>query len=417
MITYRKANGNDLEKLLNLIEEGFAVQFNSLNRKEGWEHRVLFSYLFKQAPANLEQVYLAEEKGFLVAAVGLIPQQLYFGGIEIPVWAISPVVTHPRYRGQGVAGKCLRETMEDLQKSGIPVVFLWGLPDYYPRFGFVPLLPRYKTKLTLTQIREQKLGARARINGNLRIFKSDDLELISDLYNRGNQRFWLQPEREFSWWRHRVSEMDMELGDIKEVPFPKKENFVVWENHMQEVSGYLYYEIIPEQAKIIVKEGAATDEVSALEMLRAFTSRCLKPNWTLDIRGTPEHLLNIAAYRLGGTHLNPAPLAGMLKVINWPILLNHIKPLINQRYCTTGIDIQHFQVRDYTLGLGWDPADGLGFELEKSSQTNSFDDETGLIRLIFGYYDQMDFENPRFFKLKALFPPKYPFIWDANYLY
>jgi predicted N-acetyltransferase YhbS len=417
MITFRKATGNDLEKLLKLIEAGFSVQFNSLNRKEGWEHRVLFSYLFNHTPANIEQVYLAEEQGFLVAAVGLIPQQLYFEGIKIPVRAISPVVTHPRYRGQGVAGKCLRETLEDLQKQGISAVFLWGLPDYYPRFGFVPLLPRYKTKLTLTQIREQKLGARARINGNLRIFKSDDLELISDLYNRGNQRFWLQPEREFSWWRHRVSEMDMELGDIKEVPFPKKENFVVWENHMQEVCGYLYYEISPGQVKIIVKEGAARDGESALEMLQSFTSRYLKPNWTLYIRGTPEHLLNIAAYRLGGTHLNPTPLAGMLKIIQWPVFLNQIKPLINQRCCTTRIDIQHFYVRDYVLGLGWDPADGLKIELGKSSQTNSFNDETGLIRLIIGYYDQMDFENSKFLRLKALFPPKYPFIWDANYLY
>ncbi len=417
MISFRKATDYDLEKLLKLIEEGFSVQYSSLNRKEGWEHRVLFSYLFDHAPANLERVYLAEERDFLIAAVGLIPQQLYFEKIEVPVWAISPVVTHPRYRNQGIAGKCLREALDDCQKANIPAVYLWGLPDYYPRFGFIPLLPRFKTKLTFAQIRKQHINSRSHIAGNLRVFKNDDLESISALYNLGNHRFWLQPKREFSWWRHRVSEMDIELGTIKEVPFPKKENFMVWENHRKEVTGYLYYEINSDQFNIIIKESAARDGESAREMLWSFINRHLKSNWTLYIRGTPEHLLNIAAYRLGGTHLNPAPLAGMLKIIHWPVFLNRIRPLINQRCGTTGIDIQQFYIKDYMLGLGWDPADGFKFELEKLSRTDSFNDEIGLTRLIIGYYDQVDFENSKFRKLKTLFPPKYPYIWDVNYLY
>ena len=309
MIQFRKATNKDLDQLLDLVEMGFSVQHDSFSAKEGQEHRVLFSYLYISNPTNLERVFLAEEHGVLKAAVGVIPQQLFFEGVKIPIWAISPVVTHPDYRNQGIASKCLEEVLADLREQKVPAVFLWGLPDYYPQFGFVPLLPRYKTKLTLAQLRTVKS-----VPGVLRIFQPDDLNAVARLYNQGNDFFWLQPERELAWWRLRINEMDIEMGEIKEVPFSKKENFLVWENQLNEVCGYLYFDLFPKQAKIEIKEGTAIDNEVALGMLQSFCNQYLKPNWQLWVRGTPEHYLNLAAYRLGGTHLNPAPLAGMIKI-------------------------------------------------------------------------------------------------------
>ena len=421
MIKYRKATDNDLTKLLGLIEAGFSVQFNSINQQEGQEHRVLFSYLYSLAYSNLERVYLAEDQE-LVAAVGLFPQHLFFEKIKIPVWAISPVVTHPNYRGMGTGGSCLAGALEDLKQQDIPAVFLWGLPDYYPRFGFVPLLPRLKTRLTKEQLNQRRNPLS---DGGFRNVTEEDIASIYHLYNQGNHLYWLQPERSHLWWRDRLAEMDIDSAYLKEVPFPQRDNFMVWENpagHVRahEISGYFYYESIIDQKKIIISEGMANDCESALAMMQTFVTQYLKPDWTLYIRGTPEHFLNAAAYRLGGTHLNPAPLAGMVKVINWPCFFDYLKPLINERlkHFSESLDFPCLVTEDSVIRWRWNPATGIQFEFEKPFQpANPIIYEVELTRLLFGLYDQMDGLSFQDSLLKKLFPVKYPFIWDANYLY
>lgn len=426
MIKYRQATDNDLEKLLDLIEAGFSVQSDSHNWQAstrievGREHRVLFSYLYSTDYSGLSRVYLAEDRGELIAVVGFFPQHLFLGKIKIPVWAISPVVTHPDYRGHGAAGNCLRAALENLKQQGITAVFLWGLPQFYPRFGFVPLLPRYKTKLSKEQLRNLSLSSHSLNGGGLRSAAAADVPLISALYNQGNHHYWLQPERSLSWWQQRLAEMGIEAAELKEVPFPKERNFLVWENYPGNLSGYLYYESIPGQKRLIISEGAAQDWESALIMMQFFVKKYVNPEWTLFIRGTPEHLLNAALYRLGGTHLNPAPLAGMIKIIDWAGFLDYLKPLIDERLknWNTSFEFPDLITVSTTIGWRWNPNTGIRFEFGKSSRGPNLSlDEAGLTRLLFGFYDTLDEFHGQKSLFQMVFPRKYPFIWDANYLY
>lgn len=419
MINYRQATDNDLERLLELIEAGFSAQSNSFDRKEGHDHRVLFSYLYSVDHTSLGRVYLAEDRGVFVAAVGIFPQRLYFENIKIPVWAISPVVTHPDYRGRGIAGNCLISVLNNLKQQGIPAAFLWGLPNFYPRFGFVPLLPRYKTKLSKRQLINTHVECPSKTDGGLRKATIADVTWISDLYNQGKHDYWLQPERSLFWWRARFAEMGIEAAEIKEVPFPKKENFLVWENHSNKISGYFYYETIPDRQRLVISEGVAQDPESSLAMMQTFVKEYLKPDWTLYVRGTPEHLLNTALYRLGGTHLNPAPLAGMIKIIDWAGFLNYLKPLIDERLnnWNTTFEFPYLATRDAIIRGGWNPNTGIQFDFTKPGTEIPVIDEPGLTRLLFGFYSRFEDFYQQYPLLKMLFPVKYPFIWDANYLY
>jgi predicted N-acetyltransferase YhbS len=426
MIKYRQATDNDLEKLLDLIEAGFSVQSDPHNSQAGTrveigrEHRVLFSYLYSTDHFSLGRVYLAEDRGELTAAVGFFPQDLFFGKIKIPVWAISPVVTHPDYRGFGAAGSCLTAALESLKQQGITAVFLWGLPQFYPRFGFVPLLPRYKTKLSKEQLKDLSLESHSLNGGSLRGAAAADAPLISALYNQGNHQYWLQPERSLFWWQQRLTEMDIEAAELKEVPFPKERNFLVWENRPGDLSGYFYYESISSQKRLVISEGASQDWESALVMIQSFIKKYLSPEWTLYIRGTPEHLLNAALYRLGGTHLNPAPLAGMVKIIDWAGFFNGFKPLIDERLknWNTPFELPDLITSSNIIGWRWNPDTGIQFEFGKSGRrSTSLVDEAGLTRLLFGFYDTLDEFHRQNPLLQMVFPRKYPFIWDANYLY
>ncbi len=417
MVRYRQATKDDIEPLLNLIERGFSIESDSVvDQEKGKEHRVLFSYLYSKKDWDPGWVYLAEDSGRLAAAVGFFPQQLFFDGITVPVWAVSPVVTDADFRGKGYAGTCLLRGLAELKERGVPAAFLWGLPRYYPRFGFVPILPRYKTKIVPGKLTE-KIEAR----GGFRFVQYEDLPKIAAVYNEGNVDNWLQPKRDLDWWRERFSEIDISGAFLKEVPFPKKENFLVWENNKGEIKGYLNYLEEPGR-KVVINESVAAEWEDAIEMVSLFATE-MSLEKTLYIRGTPNHKLNAAAYRLGGTHMNPAPLAGMIKIIDWLGFLSFLLPLLNQRTRSlTNIKNGDYLEWGYsTQQLHWVWHNTTGWEIKSNGGVpNNPEFEKFLSKLILGFYDTFDLSQIRTRDLNiisCLFPKKYPFIWDNNYLY
>ena len=419
-ITHRQAEQSDLGALLDLIAVGFSAQSSAgVDLKEGEEHRVLFSYLYAQKSWDPAWVYVAESENQLLAAVGFFPQTLMFSGTPLSIWAVSPVVTHLEHRREGFAGKCLIYGLADLKSKKIAAVFLWGLPKFYPRFGFVPLLPRYKTKLTWKTLKQEKSST-----GHLRRAKYEDLQQISDIYDSSGANLWLQPQRVLAWWQGRWAEMDVVDAVLKEVPFPKKENLMVWENISGTIKGYLYYHVEPDKQRITILEAASSDPESAIELLGSFWQQFLKENQTLLIRGTPDHFLNLAAYRLGGIHLNPAPGFGMLKVIDWNLFLTQLTPILNTRLksVTMGCAQQHFDIPlpDLTLHIEINANQVTCLTVSPMDNLNHLELNSILTRIVFGFYDQQDLrgispEGEQIIKL--VFPSEYPFIWDANYLY
>jgi predicted N-acetyltransferase YhbS len=416
MIRYRWAQPADQAELLDLIAAGFAIYPDGrFDAKRGREHRILFKYLYSRPTWQSDWVMVGEVDRRLVAAVGFFPQQLNMGGTTVPVWAVSPVVVHPERQGQGYSGKCLTRALELLSVRGVPAVFLWGIPDFYPKFGFEPLLPRYKTRLAKDRISK---GADLP-PGRLRALKKTDLPTIAAIYESRASQLWLQPRRNYQWWTDRAMEMDSELADLKEVPFPKQENFLVWENFNGETAGYLYYSDPAGKDPLIINEAAAGDYNAAAAMLRFFMSQYVKDGEIIIIRGTPDHYLNLAAYRCGGTHLNPAPLAGMIKVLDWPAFWAQIKPLTAARFHEAGLS------RPVTLAFRsgrqlWElKVTAAGGELAVATAATSALTEAQVTRLIFGLADAADGESlpVPIQKLPQVFPARYPFIWDANYLY
>jgi GNAT superfamily N-acetyltransferase len=414
VIRYRWAKWEDLEELLDLIATGFAIWPDGrADEVRGREHRLLFSYLYSRPDWRPDRVAVGEVDRRLAAAVGFFPQQLHCGAALLPVWAVSPVVVHPDRQRNGYGGDCLHQALAWLGARGIPAVFLWGIPAFYPQFGFVPLLPRYKTKLARDRFHKP-----ARLSpGRLRFVQTADLEALSALYHRGDDRLWLQPQRTGQWWADRMAEMNLELAELKEVPFPKQANFRVWENCNGEPAGYLYYSDPAGLNPLTVTEAAALNPEEAAAMLSAFMEQCVAPGTTVVIRGTPQHYLNWAAYRCGGTHLNPAPLAGMVKVLDWPAFGARFIPAVADRL--SGWD--RTAVVPFCDGEAvWElTATAAGLTINAAPTATPVLTGAQLTRLFFGLADAADWEAlpPAAQALQHIFPSRYPFIWDANYLY
>ena len=56
----------------------------------------------------------------------------------VDVQVLSPLAVRPDCQRQGIGSALVRRGLEILDRSGVPIVFLEGAPEYYAQFGFKP---------------------------------------------------------------------------------------------------------------------------------------------------------------------------------------------------------------------------------------------------------------------------------------
>ncbi len=56
----------------------------------------------------------------------------------VDVQVLSPLAVDPRHQRRGVGTALVTAGLEQMAARAVPIVFLEGSPEYYPRFGFVP---------------------------------------------------------------------------------------------------------------------------------------------------------------------------------------------------------------------------------------------------------------------------------------
>jgi predicted N-acetyltransferase YhbS len=75
--------------------------------------------------------------GQLVCGCVVYARQLHIGHGRIPTACIGAVMTHPDYRGRGLAARLLQDVIEYATARGDGLLLLDGINDFYDRFGFV----------------------------------------------------------------------------------------------------------------------------------------------------------------------------------------------------------------------------------------------------------------------------------------
>ena len=59
------------------------------------------------------------------------------GSKFVPILALAPMAVIPEFQRRGIGSRMVREGLRNCEELGYKTVVLVGLPDYYPRFGFV----------------------------------------------------------------------------------------------------------------------------------------------------------------------------------------------------------------------------------------------------------------------------------------
>ena len=77
--------------------------------------------------------------GRVVGHILFSPAAIESGGELFPVVTLAPMAVLPEYQRKGVGSLLVSTGLEELRRAGYDCVVVLGHPEYYPRFGFVPV--------------------------------------------------------------------------------------------------------------------------------------------------------------------------------------------------------------------------------------------------------------------------------------
>lgn len=123
----RTETETDYEKVHHLLTRAFP----------GQEEATLVQRLRDDSTFQPELSIVAEENGIIKGHIMFSQATLIEGSHTPHVAALGPLAVLPEYQRQGIGGKLIEEGKRRCQSLGYPLVFLFGHPSYYPRYGFV----------------------------------------------------------------------------------------------------------------------------------------------------------------------------------------------------------------------------------------------------------------------------------------
>lgn len=106
--------------------------------------------------------------------------KIYFWGKELKVGGIGGVGTKEKYRQKGYSRAVLDEAIKVMTKDKQDLAMLFGIPDYYYRWGFVSCLPQNHLSLPTYQ------AERAPLYHKVRPLEQEDFSSLVAIYNQNN---------------------------------------------------------------------------------------------------------------------------------------------------------------------------------------------------------------------------------------
>lgn len=240
-------------------------------------------------------VRIALKDGRPVAATVVLPRRVRTPRGWVGGAIVTLVACHPDVQKMGYGGATVRDALAWMTRQGLSVGVLYGHLDYYPRFGFVPVLPHMETQL--------KAGEP--VPGALVDATEADLPLLSAFYDEQVAGVSCAMAREAEWWawqpRNPEGNRLVKLADDR---------------------GYAWTSINKRENFLDLNEGAAVDAAAARRLLTALAG-VARENGLTHVRVIQpfDHILARTARALGGMRREFAAAPGMAAITRWENLL------------------------------------------------------------------------------------------------
>ncbi|HVG97970.1 MAG TPA: GNAT family N-acetyltransferase, partial [Chloroflexota bacterium] len=102
---------------------------------------------FQTRPDLPTRVEIVED-GQPVSRLQIVRITLRIGAAGVPMDGIADVFTEPGHRKRGLARRMLERTIEHMRGGDAALTMLYGIPDFYHRFGYTTTGPEHRLYLT-----------------------------------------------------------------------------------------------------------------------------------------------------------------------------------------------------------------------------------------------------------------------------
>ncbi len=226
------------------------------------------------------EVNLAMDGNDAASRCGILALQMRIGVAVVRMDGIGGVGTEEAFRNRGLARHVLDAAVAHMTAGDGAVAMLYGIPDFYHKFGYTTAGPDYGVELPLPKERPT-----IHAGWSVRAFASDDFAAVRKLYDEGIAAGCGAAVRDpdaYPWTRLRALPAAERIDECRVVVDPDGTiRGYVWQ---ASGCGFMPYYAKPSPEKFLLAEAFATDPVAADVLLNA----CI--DWGFDEaarRGTP----------------------------------------------------------------------------------------------------------------------------------
>ena len=152
------------------------VEYTSSSRKQAMNGMSLMY----DVPLHYEHVVV---DGTSVSHAGSVQTEMRIGSSIVKMGLITDVATNSRYRMYGYSGSCMTRQLQHFQDEGDDVSVVFGISDFYNKFGYAPCFPEHTLVLNTRDAEEAP-----RLEGyEVRDFADTDIDWVVHVFNDNNQ--------------------------------------------------------------------------------------------------------------------------------------------------------------------------------------------------------------------------------------
>ena len=350
----------------------------------------------------------------VVAWLTVIDYQMRIGSAQVRMAGIGGVETHREHRMKGLMRILFDDTVRYMTDEGYDVSVLFGIPNFYTKFGYAVCLPSSRVTVQTRDAERAQAGAPLI---QARPFQLGDLPFVIDLYSRHNA------VRTCSLVRAAEHFTGFPIGTW----WDQSADAVVFEDSGQPI-GYAAWDKTDQSVNVI--EAETTDDRYWGALLGEFARQAIaKRCGQISLFMPPDHPLVCYAQRFGceWTITYPRHGDGMMRVLNQATLFDKLRPELEQRLVARPLPETIDLAIHTDLGAVRLSAAGGRLTVSAGAVAGAADSVTlsqdRLAQLVAGYRDARDVLNDTQVQttgnartgLEALFPRGWPYMWHADH--
>ncbi len=304
----------------------------------------LFDLLTRTDPEHRpEYVRIADVGGRPVSIALVVPRRTVLGGLPLDGAIVTLVGTEASFRGRGLLRLLLEDTLAFIRARGFRLAMLYGVPELYPKFGFVPCLGNYSTVIAVDRMPPSPAGSAAGPGTARRFWRpvtDGDAPALAALFATASASTPCTVGRGAAAWQWR--EPGGAGAGISVLQEERRAPGAVLTEGGEAVSAYVRWRTRSRGVtakSLIVPEAGGMGAAATTEALRWATGKAAEVGLeTVRFTGPPDHPFSRFANLLAAAAviIRPAT-AGQVLVTNRGLLMADLVPTLERRAILAGL--------------------------------------------------------------------------------